>query len=68
MIVWEDFADFIFTRIKKGEGQGKKRCHAKSVMSNEANERLRIYTQHVPLRQNTEEKVQGKELKTVRVT
>ena len=35
------------------------------MMSNEVNERLRIYTQHVPLRQNTEEKVQGKELKAV---
>ncbi len=35
------------------------------MMSNEANESLRIYTQYVPLRQNTEEKVQGKELKVV---
>ena len=33
------------------------------MMSNEANEKLRIYTQYVTLRQNTEEKVQGKELK-----
>ena len=35
------------------------------MMSNKVNERLRIHTQHVPLRQNTEEKVQGKELKVV---
>ena len=34
-------------------------------MSNEANERVKRYTQHVTLRQNTEEKVPGKELKTV---
>ena len=35
------------------------------MMSNEANESLRNNTQHVPLRQNTDEKVQGKELKAV---
>ena len=34
-------------------------------MSNEANERLKIYTQHVPLRPNTEEEVQVKELEAV---
>ena len=34
-------------------------------MSNEVNERLKIDTQHVPLRQNTEEKVRGKGLKAV---
>ena len=56
---------FIFSRIKKGKDQGKERCHAKPMMSNETNESLRIYTQHVPLRQNTEENVQVKELKTV---
>ena len=33
---------FIFSRIKKGEGQGKEKCHAKSMMSKEANERLKI--------------------------
>ncbi len=59
------FFDFIFNRIKNGEGQGKKRCHSKTMMFNETNERLRIYTQHVPLRQNMEEKVQGKEIKSV---
>ena len=35
------------------------------MMSNEANEKPGIYTQHVPLRQNMEEKVQGKEIKSV---
>ena len=30
------------------------KCHAKSMMSNEANERLIRDTQHVPLRQNAE--------------
>ena len=56
---------FIFSRIKKGEGQGKEKCHAKSMMSKEANERLKRYTQHVPLRQNTEEKIREKGLKVV---
>ncbi len=56
---------FIFIRIKKGENQGKEDCHAKSMMSNEVNERLKIDTQHVPLRQNTEEKVRGKGLTAV---
>ncbi len=31
----------IFNRIKQDEGQGKERCHAKPMMSNEANERLK---------------------------
>jgi hypothetical protein len=53
----------LFFFLKKGEGQGKEKCHAKSMMSNEANERLKRDTQHVPLRQNAEEKVQGKGLK-----
>ena len=56
---------FIFSRIKKGESQGKEKCHSKSMMSNEVNERLKRDTQHVPLRQNTEEKVRGKGLKVV---
>ncbi len=36
--VWllESFCKFIFSRIKKGEGQGKEKCHAKSMMSKEA--------------------------------
>ena len=56
---------FIFNRIKKGEGQGKEKCHAKSMMSKEPNERIKRDTQYVPLRQNTEGKVRGKELKAV---
>ena len=36
----------------KGEDQGKEKCHAKSMMSKETNERLKRDTQHVPLRQN----------------
>ncbi len=39
----------MLSRIKKGEGQGKEKCHAKSMMSNEANERLKRDTQHLPL-------------------
>ncbi len=35
------------------------------MMSNGVNERLKIYTQYVPMRQNTEEEVRGKELETV---
>ncbi len=35
------------------------------MMSNGANERLKIYTHHVPLRQNTEEEVRGKEIEEV---
>ena len=56
---------FIFSRIKKGEGQGKEKCHAKSMMNKEANERLKRDTQHVPLRQNAEEKVREMGLKAV---
>ena len=35
------------------------------MKSNEVNERLKRDTQHVPLRQNVEETVRGKGLKTV---
>ena len=56
---------FIFSRIKKGEDQGKEKCHAKSMMSKEANERLKRDTQHVSLRQNAEEKVGEMGLKAV---
>ena len=35
------------------------------MMSNGVNERLKKYTQYVSLRENTEEEVRGKELKTV---
>jgi hypothetical protein len=31
---------FIFIRTKQGEGQGKEKCHVKSMMSNEVNEKL----------------------------
>ena len=55
----------MFSRIKKGQDQGKEKCHGKSMVSNEVNENVKIYTQHVPLRQNTEEEVRGKELETV---
>ena len=37
---------FIFSRIKKGEGQGKEKCHVKSMMSKEANEAKKRH--HVP--------------------
>ncbi len=60
MIKW-----FIFSRIKKDEVQGKEKCHSKSMMSNETNERLKIDTQHVPLSQNSEEKVRGTGIKVV---
>ncbi len=56
---------FIFRRIKKGEGQGKGNCHAKSMMSKESNERVNRDTQHVPLRQNVEEKIRENGLKVV---
>ena len=35
------------------------------MMSNGVNERIKIYNQHVPLRQNTEEKVRGKDLEAM---
>ena len=56
---------FISTRIKKGEDQGKEKCHAKSMMSNETNESIKRDTQHVSLSQNVEEKVRDKWIKTV---
>ncbi len=55
-----------FQENKKTEGQGKEKCHVKSMMSHEANERLKKReTQHVPLRKNAEEKVRGMGLKAV---
>ena len=48
---------FIFIRIKKGEVQGKEKCHSKSMMSKETNERLKRDTQDVPLRKNAEQKI-----------
>ena len=47
------------------EDLGKEKCHSKPMMSNGSNERIKIYTQHVPLRQNGEEEVRGKELEAV---
>jgi hypothetical protein len=41
-----------FQQNKKGEGQGKERCHAKSMMSNEARKRLKRYTQRVSWKQH----------------
>ena len=35
------------------------------MMSNGVNERLKIHTQHVSLRQNAEEEVRGKDLEAV---
>ena len=50
---------FISIRIKKDEVQGNEKCHAK-IYDDQLNQwKTKIYTQHVPLRQNTEEKVRG---------
>ena len=43
----------------------KEKCHTKSMMSKEVNERLKRDTQYVSLTQNTEEKVRGMGLKSV---
>ena len=64
-VVFEKDFKFIFSRITKGEDQGKEKCHTKSMMSKETNERLKRDTQHVPLTKNVEEKVRGKGIKTV---
>jgi hypothetical protein len=55
----------LFSAEQKTKDQGKEKCHTKSMMSNGSNERIKIYTPYVPLRQNTEEEVRGKEIKTV---
>ncbi len=47
---YSGYVSLFFIRIKKGEGQEKEKCHAKSMMSKEANEMLKRDTQHVPLR------------------
>jgi hypothetical protein len=47
--MWRGGKKFIFIRIKKDEGQRKEKCHAKSMMSNEDNERIKRDTQYVPL-------------------
>jgi hypothetical protein len=56
---------FIFIRIKKDQDQGKEKCHSKSMMSKEANERLKRDTQYMTLRQNAEGKIREKGLKLV---
>ena len=57
---------FIFIRIKKGEGTVKGgRCQTKTMMSTKAIDRLKINTQHMPFRENTEEKIRGKDLEVV---
>jgi hypothetical protein len=56
---------FISSSVKKAKGKERKSVTLKSMMSNGTNERLKIYTQHVPLRQNAEKKVRRKELETV---
>ena len=56
---------FISSRIKKSGGQGKEKCHAKSMMSKETNERLKRDTQYEPLRKNVEGKIREKGLKVV---
>ena len=39
-MIWTVCSDVVvyFQQNKKGEGQGKEKCHAKSMMSKEANE------------------------------
>ena len=41
---------FIFRRLQKDEDQRKEKCHTKSMMCNEVNERLKRDTHHVSLR------------------
>ena len=38
------YFQFIVSRIKKGEGQGKEKCHAKSMMSQEANKNFFFFS------------------------
>ena len=49
-----DDDDFYYSRIKKGESQGKK-CHARTMMHSEADKDFKMNTRHVPLRQIVEE-------------
>ena len=62
---WNILSKFISIRIKKDEDQRKEKCHTKSMMSNEDNERLKRDTQDVPLRKSVEEKVRGMGLTAV---
>ena len=50
---------FIFSRIKKDEDQGKEKCHDKSMLSNETNERLKRDTQHGRLGRTRRKKYEG---------
>ncbi len=59
------FFRFVSSRIKKGEDRGKEKCHTKNYDEQLSQWKSKIYTQHVPLRQNVEEKERGKELKAV---
>jgi hypothetical protein len=53
------------TGLKKAKAEGKQ-CHAKNYEeSREVGKTLKRRTLHVPLRQNTEEKRQGKELRVL---
>ena len=49
--------DSFFSRIKKGEDQAKEKCHVKSVISNGANERIKICTQRGSGMEDREERV-----------
>ena len=61
----KDVACVYFQQNKKRRRSREGRCHAKTMMSTRANDRLRIHTQFVSLRQNTEENIRGKELEAV---
>ena len=50
--------------LKKAKAEGKK-CHAKTMGSKKTDRDYIQRTPHVPLRQNTEEKKRGKELRVV---
>ena len=36
---------FIFNRIKKRRGPGKRKCHTKTMMNTKVNERIKMNTQ-----------------------
>jgi hypothetical protein len=52
-----------FQENKKDEGQGKEKCHTKSMMSNGVNERIKIYTQDVHLDRTQRKKYEGRSQK-----
>ncbi len=51
---------FYFSRIKKGEGQGKEKCHAKSMMSNGVKERLKYTLSMCHLGRTRRKKYEGR--------